>query len=112
MSFTAQRRVRCMVRERGTYEARLAAIAEATRQEAVQIGPHTHDDMRQEGFTATDLFNALTSPSAEVIEDYPDDPRRACCLMLARVLGPPIHLTVTTPPRPLFVITVYDPSLG
>ena len=94
------------------YEARLAATAEATREEAGEIRQHTQDEMRQEGFTATDLFKALTSPSAEVIEDYPDDPRGAYCLVLAWVRGPPIHLTVTTPPRPLFVITVYDPSLG
>ena len=51
------------------YQARLAAIAEATRQGAVLIGPHTQDGMRREGFTAVDVFAALTSPSAEIIED-------------------------------------------
>ena len=93
------------------YDARLAAIADATRQGAIQIGAHTQDEMRQEGFTAADVFDALTSPSAEVIEDYPDDPRGASCLVLARVGGRLIHLAVTAPPRPLFIITVYDPSL-
>jgi hypothetical protein len=93
------------------YDARLAAIAVATRQGAVLIGPHTQDEMRQEGFTAADIVEALTSPLAEVIEDYPQDQRGASCLILSRTDGRPIHVIVTTPPRPLFIITVYDPSL-
>jgi hypothetical protein len=93
------------------YEARLAAIAEATRHGAVLIGPHTQDEMRHERFTSADIFEALTASVAEIIEDYPHDPRGASCLILSRTEGRPIHLIVTTPPRPLFIITVYDPSL-
>jgi hypothetical protein len=91
-------------------DARLAVIADAARQGAIQIGPHTHDEMRQDGFTAADLFAALTSPIAEVIEDYPHDPRGASCLILSHTGGRPVHLVVTTPPRPLFIVTVYDPT--
>jgi Domain of unknown function (DUF4258) len=94
-----------------TYASRLAAIAAATRQGDVQIGPHTQDEMRQEGFSAADVIEALTSPEAEVIEDYPDDPRGASCLLFGRARGRSVHLVVTSPPRPLFVITVYDPAL-
>ncbi len=91
-------------------EARLAAIVDAMREGAVQIGPHTHDEMRYEGFTTTDLVEALTSPAAAVIEDYPGDPRGPSCLVLSNIGGRFIHVVVTTPPRPLFIITVYDPG--
>ena len=91
-------------------DPRPAAIAEATPQGTVQIGRHTHAELRNEGFTVADVIAALTSPAAEVTEDYRGDPRAASCLILASASGRPIHLVVTTPPRPLFIITVYDPS--
>jgi hypothetical protein len=94
-----------------TNVSRLAAIAEATRQGDVQIGPHTQEEMRQEGLSAADVIEALTSPVAEIIEDYPTDPRGASCLILSRARGRSLHLVVTSPPRHLFVITVYDPAL-
>lgn len=94
-----------------TNASRLAAITAATQQGEVQIGAHTQDEMRQEGIVAADVVAALTSPSAEIIEDYPDDPRGASCLLFSYARGRPLHLVVTSPPRPLFVITVYDPAL-
>jgi len=48
----------------------------------------------------------------EVIEDYPDDPRGASCLVLGFYKQEPVHAvcTIKTNPEELFLITVYDPS--
>lgn len=48
----------------------------------------------------------------EIIEDYPDDPRGASCLVLGFCSTRPIHAvcTIKTDPDLLLLITVYDPS--
>ncbi len=48
----------------------------------------------------------------KVIEDYPDDPRGASCLVLGFSGSKPIHAVCTTKtdPEELLLITVYDPS--
>lgn len=50
--------------------------------------------------------------NCEIIEDYPDDPRGASCLVLGFSGQRPIHAvcTIKTDPEELFLITIYDPS--
>lgn len=50
--------------------------------------------------------------SSEVIEDYPDDPRGASCLVLGMHNSRPIHAvcTIKREPEELLFITLYDPS--
>ena len=50
--------------------------------------------------------------NGEIIENYPDDPRGASCLVLGFCGPRPIHAvcTIKTEPEELFLITVYDPS--
>lgn len=57
-----------------------------------------------------ELEDALRN--GEIIENYPDDPRGASCLVLGFCVPKPIHAvcTIKTEPEELFLITVYDPS--
>ena len=57
-----------------------------------------------------ELEDALRN--GEIIENYPDDPRGASCLVLGFCGPKPIHgvCTIKTEPEELFLITVYDPS--
>ena len=57
-----------------------------------------------------ELEDALRN--GEIIENYPDDPRGAGCLVLGFCGPKPIHAvcTIKTEPEELFLITVYDPS--
>jgi hypothetical protein len=57
-----------------------------------------------------ELEDALRN--GEIIENYPDDPRGASCLVLGFCGPKPIHAvcTIKTKPEELFLITVYDPS--
>ena len=50
--------------------------------------------------------------NGEIIENYPDDPRGASCLVLGFCGPKPIHAVCTIKPEPeeLFLITIYDPS--
>ena len=47
-----------------------------------------------------------------IIENYPDDPRGASCLVLGFCQQRPIHAvcSLKTQPQELLIITVYDPS--
>ena len=57
-----------------------------------------------------ELEDALKS--GEIIEDYPDDPRGASCLVLGFCGSKPVHSVCTTrsDPEELLLITDYDPS--
>jgi len=57
-----------------------------------------------------ELEDALRN--GEIIENYPNDPRGASCLVLGFCGPKPIHAvcTIKTEPEELFLITVYDPS--
>jgi hypothetical protein len=57
-----------------------------------------------------ELEDALRN--GEIIENYPDDPRGASCLVLGFCGPKPIHAvcTIKTEPEELFLVTVYDPS--
>jgi hypothetical protein len=57
-----------------------------------------------------ELEDALRN--GEIIENYPDNPRGASCLVLGFCGPKPIHAvcTIKTEPEELFLITVYDPS--
>ncbi len=51
--------------------------------------------------------------NAEIIEDYPEDPRGHSCLVLGFAARRPVHVvcTIKDNPRELLLITMYDPSL-
>lgn len=57
-----------------------------------------------------ELEQALLSSAAEVIEDYPQDPRGPSCLVLGfSKAGRPLH-TVVEGTTEVIVVTVYRPA--
>jgi len=57
-----------------------------------------------------EVEEAILAEIAEIIEDYPGDPRGGSCLVLGwTVAGRPLHVQVTHPPI-VFVVTVYEPD--
>lgn len=57
-----------------------------------------------------DVAIALTGGWAEMIEDYPDDPRGPSCLILGfTARGQPLHIQCTYPPQ-IAIITAYEPD--
>ena len=105
----------------------LKGIQEAVRQQeglaAFQLDAFQQDAF-QTGYTLTahglqkatarrvavdDIITAILDEDAEMVEDYPEDPRGPSCLILGWTQsGSPLHLTVAYPPDPA-VITVYRP---
>jgi len=67
-----------------------------------------------------DIWASICSPTAEIIEDYPTDPRGASCLILSFVGAQPIHTVVAHPAKRratqlgvamlAILITVYRPD--
>lgn len=84
---------------------------------AVQAGrfrltAHGLQEATAEGLGAHDVRNAIISMEAEVLENYPDDPRGASCLILSWLPDlRPVHAVVSHPPL-VAVITVYVPDSG
>ncbi len=75
-----------------------------------EFSKHAERERQFDMIPIRDLENALRN--CGIIEDYPDDPRGASCLVVGFCGSKPIHAvcTVKTEPEELFLITVYDPS--
>jgi hypothetical protein len=66
--------------------------------------------MTQRHISVREVEGALLSNNAEMIEDYPEDPRGASCLILGLTAnGRPLHVQCTYPPD-VAVITSYAPN--
>ncbi len=87
--------------------ARIQAQA-ATR--AIRITDHAREEMEAEAITLAEVIEAITV--GQIIEDYPDHRRGACCLLSGLTTqGRPLHVVCTTTLPLLVIITVYVPSL-
>ncbi len=92
------------------YEARLAAIASAVREGDVEYGDHMLDQISLRGVSRRTIEAALNEGDPEIIEDYPADPRGACCLVRCITSGGRVlHLVVSYPPSPV-LITAWWPD--
>lgn len=66
--------------------------------------------MTRRHISVNEAEEALLSSQAEVIEEYPEDPRGPSCLVLGfTVDGRPLHIQCTYPPN-VAVITTYEPD--
>ena len=75
-----------------------------------EFSKHAERERQLDMILVNELENALKN--CEIIEDYPDDPRGASCLVLGFFGQRPIHAvcTIKVEPEELLLITVYDPS--
>ncbi|MBI2912931.1 MAG: DUF4258 domain-containing protein [Chloroflexi bacterium] len=80
----------------------------ARRQYAFTI--HGVRQAEERNITPKQVEDAVLHEKAEIIEDYPDNPRGPSCLILGWTGDSrPLHVHVTYPPVVL-VITVYEPG--
>lgn len=71
---------------------------------------HAEREREADQITVEEFEEALAR--CDTIEDYPDDPRGASCLVLGFSDKRPIHAVcaVKSAPNEVLIITVYDPS--
>lgn len=71
---------------------------------------HAGDRMTERHISVREVEEALLSDSAEVIEDYPEDPRSPSCLVFGITKnGRPLHIQCTYAPN-VAVVTAYEPK--
>lgn len=90
-------------------EGVLQAIQGEFERGAWRFTVHGLQEATADGIDADDLRDAIISKDAEILEDYPEHPRGACCLILGWVAGHAIHAVVSFPPD-VAVITAYVPD--
>jgi hypothetical protein len=84
-------------------------IQQQARNDAFRITPHGQQEMVEEAITLDPLLQALRS--CQILEDYPEHLRGACCLVLGYTeAGRPLHVVCTTSLPTLVIITVYEPQ--
>jgi hypothetical protein len=93
----------------------LAAILRCIREQvasgAVRVTLHASGEMTEEGISLDDVSEAIASGDAEVVENYPDHRRGACCLVAGRTQqGRPLHVVCTSAQPAVIIITVYEPK--
>ncbi len=77
---------------------------------AYELSLHADDERLDDALTVGDLEEVLRA--AELLEDYPDDPRGHSCLVLGHASGQPVHVVCgMTRQHKLFIITVYRPKM-
>ena len=88
------------------------ALEQLRRQAAtenVRITQHAHQEMVEEEITLNELLEAIVS--GQVLENYPEHRRGACCLVNGTTnQGRPLHIVCTTALPVLIIITAYEPK--
>ena len=84
-------------------------IRDKSRRREFLITYHAHQERQAEGIGMAEIREALSR--GEVLENYPDDPRGASCLVLGFAATRPLHIVCgRTKSDRLVVITVYRPQ--
>jgi Domain of unknown function (DUF4258) len=91
-------------------KSRVANIRRLARQGKYTFSIHAERERQADQLSTDELEKALGS--CELVEDYPDDPRGASCLVVGFAAGRPVHAVCALKqfPEEVFLITVYDPS--
>lgn len=85
-------------------------IRRAVARNGYEISQHAERERRNDSLSLADIENAIRT--GEVVEEYPDDPRGASCLVFGWAEdGRPVHLVIGfLPCEWVRVITVYVPD--
>ena len=77
--------------------------------ENVPVTQPAHHEMVEEEITFDDLLEAVAT--GQILENYRDHRRGACCLVNGITnAGRPLHVVCTTALPVLIIITVYEPK--
>ena len=75
-----------------------------------RLTQHAHQEMVEEEITLNELLEAIVS--GQVLENYPEHHRGACCLVNGTTdEGRPLHIVCTTALPVLIIITAYEPKM-
>jgi hypothetical protein len=89
-------------------EAILARIRAQARAEKLRVTQHGQQEMAEEDFTLDDVLEAIAA--GQVLENYPEHRRGACCLLGGSTRSErPLHVVCTTARPTLIIITAYEP---
>ena len=93
--------------------AKLKAVLEQMRAQAdvenIRITQHAQQEMAEEDITLDEVLEAIAT--GQVLENYPEHRRGACCLLNGLTKkGRPLHIVCTTVRPVLIIITVYEPK--
>lgn len=91
-------------------DPRVEAIRRLVREGQYRVTLHAEHERDQDRMLGREIEEALCSPQAEVIEEYPSDPRGPSFLLLGFTeAGLPIH-AVCALTEVLVIITLYRPD--
>ncbi len=78
--------------------------------ENVRLTQYAQQEMVEEKITLNDLLEAIGS--GQLLENYPEHLRGACCLVNGITEeGRPLHIVCTTSLPVLIIITAYEPKM-
>jgi len=90
-------------------EAVLEQIRAQAAAENIRITQHAQQEMVEEDITLDEVLEAIAT--GQILENYPEHRRGACCLLNGFTRsGRPIHIVCTTTRPVLIIITVYEPK--
>lgn len=87
----------------------LTEIQAAVKDTELALTLHALTRMTARRIAVSEVRNVLLSAEAEVIEDYPGDPRGPSCLVYGKTSKRILHVHVSHPPE-IVVITAYQPD--
>lgn len=88
----------------------LSHLCDQIKVDNVRITVHAQQEMLADEISLDSIYTAIHT--GEIIENYPDHRRGACCLLYGDGNdGNPIHIVCTTVNETLILITAYRPKL-
>ncbi|HVA92783.1 MAG TPA: DUF4258 domain-containing protein [Chloroflexota bacterium] len=92
----------------GPSQAAVARIRARIATGALRVTQHAQQEMFADAITLDAVIEAIGT--GQLLEDYPDHRRGACCLICGRSgSGRFIHVVCTTEQPVVIIITVYEP---
>jgi hypothetical protein len=89
-------------------EIMLAKIKRQAKSQAIRVTQHAQKEMDTEEITLDEVLEAISD--GQILEDYSEHKRGACCLLYGRTdNGRHLHIVCTTAQPLLIIITVYEP---
>lgn len=91
------------------FEAILKRIRAQAEAENIRISQHAQQEMVEENIVLDEVLEAIAT--GEILEDYPEHRRGACCLLYGFTRNDrPLHIVCTTARPVLIIITAYEPK--
>jgi hypothetical protein len=93
----------------GDLEEIVKRIRAQVNEEDFRVTQHAHQEMAEEDITLDEVLEATAA--GQILENYPEHRRGACCLLNGHTMrGRPLHVVCTTAKAALIIITVYEPK--